>query len=456
MNISEFYRVDCCNYGSYDNYRKIASIVDGLKPSGRKCIYTVIKNNINTPKKVAQLKSKASEETNYLHGDDALAGVIVGLAQNFTGANNLPLLQREGAFGSRLIPEAAAPRYIFTCKESYLDKIFRSEDEKILIQQVFEGDVIEPKYYVPVIPLLVVNGSRGITTGFSQKILPRDIDEVINYLECKLTGKKFKGKLFPSFNGFKGNITKNTSKDNNASFYIVGKYNKINANKIEITEVPIDYTLEMYLKELDKLEAAKKIKDYHDFSENSEFKIEVTFWRNQDQGLSIDSKNLLTELKLVDPVTENYTSMDENNKVIEYKSIFEIIDSYYDVRLQYYDKRKKYLIKTLTNKILESYSKYLFIKGVIEKSIIISNKSDEDITKQLEKIDKIIKIDDSYNYLLNMPMKSITKVHYEKLKEAIKAMKDELINLKNKKIEDMWLDDLSELKVALKKNKKGN
>ena len=456
MNISEFYRTDCCNYGSYDNYRKIASMVDGLKPSGRKCIYTVLKYNVNTPKKVAQLKSKAAEETNYLHGDDALAGVIVGLAQNFTGSNNLPLLQREGAFGSRLIPEAAAPRYIFTCKEPYLDKIFRSEDEKILIEQEFEGDIIEPKYYVPVIPLLVVNGSKGISTGFSQNILPHNVDEVIKYLECKLTGKKFTGKMLPYFNGFTGDITVNKSKDNIGSYCIIGKYNKINANKIEITEVPTDYTLESYLKELDKLEASKKIKDYHDLSENSQFKIEVTFWRNQEQGLSVDSKNLLSELKLISPVTENYTSMDQNNKIVEYNSIFEILDSFYDIRLEYYNKRKKYLVKTLTSKILEMFSKYLFIKGVIDKSIIISNKDDESIIKQLEKVDKIIKINDSYDYLLNMPMKSITKTHYEKLKENIKSLKNELTELKNKKIEDIWLDDLNDLKNALKKNKKGN
>ena len=451
MNISEFYRVDCCNYGSYDNYRKIASIVDGLKPSGRKCIYTVIKNNINTPKKVAQLKSKASEETNYLHGDDALAGVIVGLAQNFTGANNLPLLQREGAFGSRLIPEAAAPRYIFTCKEPYLDKIFNPLDEKILIKQVFEGDVIEPKYYVPIIPLLVINGSRGITTGFSQKILPRSITDVIKYIECKLNKKKYIGHLMPSFNGFIGSITENKAKNDGASFHIIGKYNKIGPQKIEIVEVPIDYTLESYLKELDKLEEDKKIKEYKDLSENSQFKIEVTFWRNQ--GLSVDSKNLLTELKLVNPVTENYTSMNEENKVIEYKSIFEIIDAFYDIRLDYYKKRKEFLIKTLSNKIFEMYSKYIFIKGVIDKSIIISNRSDEDIIKQLEKNEKITKVNDSYDFLLNMPMRSITKSQYEKLKETIKKMKEELLALKAESPEEMWQKDLNELKTSLKKEK---
>ena len=100
---------------------------------------------------------------------------------------------------------------------------------------------------------------------------------------------------------------------------------------------------------------------------------------------------------------------------------------------------------------MELYSKYLFIKGVIDKSIIISNKSDEDIVKQLEKNEKIIKVNDSYDFLLNMPMKSITKVQYEKLKETIKALKEELTILKNKTIETLWLEDLIDLKSSLKK-----
>ena len=217
--------------------------------------------------------------------------------------------------------------------------------------------------------------------------------------------------------------------------------------KIEINEVPPSYSLESYLSELDKLEEAKKIKEYQDLSENGKFKIEVTLFRNN--GLTVDTPNLLTELKLVDSITENYTSLNENNKVIEFKSIYEVIDNYYNVRLKYYDIRKNNLIKELTKRILENYSKYLFIKGVIEKEIIISNKPDEDIIKQLEKIEKISKINDSYDYLLNMPMRSITKTQYEKLKNEIKSMKEELTKLKETSNIDMWKDDLKLLKKAL-------
>ena len=447
MKISNFFKTDYCDFASYDNYRKIASCIDGLKPSSRKCIYSIIKNNVVTPKKVSQLKSDAASMTQYLHGDQSLEGVLVGLAQDFVGTNNLPLLQREGTFGNRLIPAAAAGRYIFTCKEPYLDKIFRKEDNSILIEQIFEGDPIEPKYYVPVVPLLVINGSIGLTTGFNQKILPHSLDDVITYIENKLNCKKNNIELIPSFNGFEGEVIKNDKKEDECSWLITGKIKKISQIKIEINEVPPSYSLESYLSELDKLEEAKKIKEYQDLSENGKFKIEVTLFRNN--GLTIDTPNLLTELKLVDSITENYTSLNENNKVVEFKSIYEVIDNYYNVRLKYYDIRKNNLIKELTKRILENYSKYLFIKGVIEKEIIISNKSDEDIIKQLEKIEKISKINDSYDYLLNMPMRSITKTQYEKLKNEIKSMKEELTKLKETSNIDMWKDDLKLLKKAL-------
>ena len=200
IKITEFFDTDYCDYGSYDNYRKIASICDGLKPSARKCLYIVLKDNIKEPFKVQNLCARVSEKTNYIHGATSLYGVIVGLAQDFVGTNNIPLFQRKGNFGTRLIPEASADRYIFTCKEKYLDNIFNEEDNSNLISQIFEGDEIEPKFFIPIIPMLLVNGSLGLTTGFSQKILPRDPKELIKWIMCKLSGKKFTGKLLPYFN----------------------------------------------------------------------------------------------------------------------------------------------------------------------------------------------------------------------------------------------------------------
>ena len=448
IQITDFFNTDYCNFGSYDNYRKLASIVDGLKPSARKCVYIILKDKITDLFKVQNLCARVSEKTNYIHGATSLYGVIVGLAQNFVGTNNVPLLQRKGNFGNRLIPEASADRYIFTCAEKYLTDILKEEDNDVLIEQVFEGDVIEPKFYVPVIPLILVNGSIGLTTGFTQKILPRNPKELIEWIKCKLDKIKFKGKLLPYYNGFLGTI-KETSK---GVYDIYGAYEKISANRIKITDIPCGpgisgyRDLKSYLAVLDRLVETKKIKDYYDYSESNQYHIEVVFFRNEKNGLDIDKDDLYKELRLVKTVNESYSSMNEENKVVEYKSVEDILNNYFKVRYSFYEKRKENMINKLTNKILMEVSKYTFIKGVIDGDIVLQNKSEEQIIKKISTVKNIIKVNDSYDYLLNMPLSSITKEKYNKLKEQIKELNNQLNTLKKETIEEMWKKDLSKLK----------
>ena len=448
MNISDFYRVDGCNYASYDNYRKIASVADGLKPSSRKFLYVVLKNNVNSPKKVSILKSDTAAQTQYLHGDQSLEGVLVSMAQNFAGSNNIPLLQRKGTFGNRLKPVAAAGRYIFTCKEDYLDKIFRKEDEALLTEQIFEGDKIEPKFYIPVIPMLVVNGNVGLTTGFTQRILPRNPKDVIKYIEAKLDGKKNLPKVEPWCVGFNGDIVQNKEKGE-SSWIISGKCRKVSSNEIEITEIPINYDLESYCEVLDALEDAREIKDYKDLSDNGQFKFLVKLYRVEGQGIDIDSPDLLEKFKLVQNYTEFYTSMNEDNKIVEFGSIYEILDYFYDLRLSYYEKRKTWLINDLERRIKENVSRYVFISGVISGDIVVAKKTDEQIAKQLDKVDKIIKLNDSYDYLVNMPIRSMTKEKLDQLKELLKKLKDKLVETKSISAQDFWRSDLEELKKTL-------
>ncbi len=328
VEISEYFNTNYCDYSSYDNYRKIASMVDGNKISSRKCLYVILKDNIKNPVKVQNFISEAAKRTNYVHGASSLYGVTVGMAQNFPGTNNIPLLKRKGAFGTRTIPDAAADRYIFTCMEDIIPKIFMSEDTPNLQEQIFEGDVIEPKCYVPVIPMLLVNGAIGLTTGFSQKILSRDPKELIKWIKAKLSNKKFNGKLLPYFNGFKGSVIENEAE---GSYTIYGTFQKVSGNKIEINDVPIGYDLQGYLKVLDKLVEQKKIKDYEDLSEGNDFHIIVTFWRNQ--GLDIDKCDIIQELKLSKSVTESYTSLNEDNKVSLFVRYIDIATGTYETKI---------------------------------------------------------------------------------------------------------------------------
>ena len=190
IKVEEFFNTDYVDSASYDNLRKIGSITDGLKNSSRKIIHTMIDKNIKEKTKVARLTSTVAEHTEYLHGEIGLSGVMVNLAQNFVGANNIPFIKRDGNFGTRHKPAAAAPRYIKTRKEDYLDKLYMKDDYPILISQQFEGINIEPRYFMPIIPMLLINGSEGISSGFAQKILPRDPKTIISELTKILKGTK--------------------------------------------------------------------------------------------------------------------------------------------------------------------------------------------------------------------------------------------------------------------------
>ena len=258
--------------------------------------------------------------------------------------------------------------------------------------------------------MLLVNGSIGLTTGFTQKILQRNPEDLIKWILCKLDNKKYTGKLLPWYKGFKGNIK---VADTSNSFIIEGHYNKINNNTIEIDELPVGYDLAQYIKVLDQLVEDKKIKDYNDYSENGNFKFKVTFFRNQ--GLDLNNCDVISELKLYKTYTEIYTALNENNLVVEYVSPFEILENYYKIRYNFYIKRKEYLIKELESNIRLLASKYIFIKNVIDGELEIRNKSNEYIINKLNNIKNIIKYKNSYDYLLNMPMSSITKEKYIKL-----------------------------------------
>jgi DNA topoisomerase-2 len=443
QKISEFFEDQYTQYAVYDVARKIANYIDGLKMSSRKVVHTVLDKNINKPHKVSRLVSTIAEHTEYMHGEGSLAGVTVGLAQNFVGTNNIPLLKREGNFGTRLIPDAAADRYIFTAKEPILELLIKKEDFAVLDHQHFEGRQIEPKFFVPTLPLLLVNGSEAISTGFSQKILPRDPKELVKYIKAKLAGKRSNVKLLPFYNGFGGNIIETDP----GSYLISGGFTRVNSTTIRVTELPVGFTLEKYKKYLEKLEENKTIQDYTDLSNEETFEFEVKVTRDVSKALS-DAK-LAQLLKLNSAVTENLTCNDEDWSIVQFKNVKQIIDRYMEVKLAYTQKRKDYMLAKMQEDLGIMASKYLFIKGVVNDEIIIHKKKYTQIETQLNKIPRILKVDDSYDYLLRMAISSLTQEKYKDLQEKIKEMKAQYNILKKKTPQEIWLEDIKELEKSL-------
>lgn len=435
MKISEFFNKDYVDQASYDNLRKIASLVDGQKNASRKILYTVLEKNIKEKIKVSQLGSKVAEFAEYLHG--SLDGVIVNLGQDFPGTNNIPLLQKKGNFGTRFSQEASASRYIYTYGTTKFFELFKKEDTAILKHQFFEGQQIEPMYYVPTLPILLINGSEGVSSGFAQKILPRNPDKIKQYIVAKLNGKGSNYKFEPYYEGFKGTIQQGETSN---QWLIQGKLIIKGVNKVEITEVPVGYDLKTYINILDDLEDKKVIQSYRDKSEDDNFLFEVTIPSKSIKEWS--EEELYTKLKLIKKVSENYTVIDENNKIQVFDSAKDIIDYYINVKLGAMAQRKEHLIAKFEEEIKYDYSKYLFIKMIVENKLIVSKRKKADIVADIENVEKILSKDGNYDYLLNMNILSLTEERMDKLESDIKVKKSELDKLVKKSIEQLWSEEL--------------
>lgn len=444
MKVSKFYNTEFVDYSSYDNLRKISSVMDGLKNASRKVMRTIIDKKITTDIKVSQLNSKMAEYCEYLHGD--ASGVIVTMAQNFVGKNNMNLLEPSGNFGTRFINDASAPRYIYTFGTEHLWNNFKQDDKNILIPQFFEGVEIEPQFYLPALPMLLINGSNGVSSGFSQTILGRNPDEIKKYLVYNLEGKNKSNKPFknkPYFEGFTGTIEQG---ETDRQWVISGRFSRKNSNTVEITELPTNYDLKSYLKILDTLEDSNIIKSYKDKSDakNDKFHFEVKFSLSDLKDLS--DEQILQKLKLVSRESEIYTALDETNTIKVFDSINDIFWYYYDVKIQFLQKRKDYLVLKYEEDIRLDISKYTFIKMIVENELIISKRKKDDIIRELEGIKNIIPRDESYDYLLGMPIGSLTKERMDKLMQDIKDKKSLLDETKIITLENMWLKDLGEIK----------
>lgn len=447
--LSEFFKEDLPSYASYDNIRKIASYIDGFKNSQRKIVYTMKNMYPKDFIKTETLANMCAAYTQYLHGAANLGGVVNGLAQSYVGANNYPLLKgNSGGFGTRIKPVCAASRYTRVALNPLIKTLLNSDDDAIIGNQVFEGSKIEPSYFVPIFPVLFLNGSSGISSGFSQDIYPRNPEEVMAYIKKKLAGtEKPRMQLLPWFKGHTGKVEINPDTGSAESFGVVVKNNM---TSYTVTELPVGMDYDKYVETLNKLCENSVIQDFDDCcdtkADNIHFDIKTT--RDFTKKHS-DERKLYEVLRLVKTLPETLTCIDENNRVREFKSVQEILDSFIAIRLEYYKKRKAYLLKSLDDSLRKLLSKWLFCDGIIKKTLKVANTKKEDIIRQLQKIPKIVKSDGSYDYLLRIPIYQVTREEIEKLKEQIKSLKAELDETKATKPEDMWLKDLAEFKKVI-------
>ena len=447
--VSDFFKNDKPSWATYDALRKLPNFIDGFKISQRKLMWTAFSKLQKEWMKTETFCNITSLDTAYVHGSGNLCGVCGSLVQDFIGMCNYQyLLGNDGGWGSRLITRESAPRYTKLKLAEISKKLFNPIDNQILEKQYFEGQWIEPKHLIPVFPTIFLNLSNGITAGFSSSIYSRNPQDVISYIKKKLSGTEHpRVELAPWFKGYKGTIRFN---EETKQYESVGNIMQNNMTSYTINEIPVETSYQKYIEILDKLEEDKVIQDYNDKCDprTNEILFEIRTTREFTRKHQ-DIESLYKVFKLVKSLPENLNCIDEDNHVKEFNTIQEILDKFICLRLKYYQKRKDYLVEEIKNSLIKLASKYYFVKGIIDGSIIVNKRKKDNIIAQLEKIEKIKSIDGSYDYLLQMPIHSLTQERLDELKKQIEEGKEEYKNTKETSIQDMWLADLKELQKCL-------
>lgn len=441
--VTEYLDQDYAMYGMYTlENRAIPSVIDGFKPTQRKIIFIadkVWRSGNEKPLKIFQLGGRIAADAHYHHGDGSLNGAIIGMAQSFK--NSLPLLEEIGQFGSLRSPEAGAPRYISTKLTGNFRLLYK--DFELLENQYEEGNAIEPKFFLPIIPTVLLNGSSGIAVGFATNILNRNPIDLVDACLKQLDGKKV-GKLLPWWKGYHGPVEQVAGTN---QYIMKGVYEVANTTTVHITELPPSMTFQKYEAHLNSLQDRGII---HSYDDNSTDGINYTLKFARATLADLIKKGKLDQtLKMTETQTENLTCLNELGKLILFDDVSQVVEHFVNFRLSFYDKRKAFLIKKYGDDLVYLSNRAKFIKLIIDGKLKVNNVPRKEIILYLQTAD-FDEVNGSYGYLLNMPIHSLTKETYEQLLKEVAEKKAELAEIKKKLPIDMYKEDLVELKKNLK------
>lgn len=460
ISYGDFINKELVHFSNADNIRSIPNIIDGFKPGQRKVMHVVFGMSFSGKKneiKVEQLAGYVSANSAYHHGEDSLKLTIINLANDFVGSNNINFLNPIGQYGSRLQggKDRSSPRYIYTNLVPIARKIFIKEDENILNYLYEENQKIEPEYFVPIIPTLLVNGARGIGTGWSTNIPCFNPIEIIDYiLEDKKTFV-----FEPWYHNFIGQ----TFKLNDSTFVITGNINiDASSRSVIISELPIGlWTLKFKKKLLENEEIEMK-----ELSTKDDAVFLVIFKnKNQFQELLNTTNGFYFYFKIVSKIrTSGLIAFNSKHSLREYNNPCEIIEEFRIVRLETYRKRKAFLIKQLKNIIIILSNRYRFINQIIKDEINIFKKTKKIIISILEKEKYDVDPEEcdltennKFDYLIKMSIESFTKEKMDELYMKKNEKEKELKTLEETTVEAMWKTELLALKemyLSNFKNKK--
>lgn len=466
---TDFINDELIHFSSADNIRSIPSVMDGLKPGQRKILWACFKRNLTQEIRVAQLAGYVSEVAAYHHGEASLNSTIIGMAQIYVGSNNINLLAPNGQFGTRLMggKDAASPRYIHTHLEPVLKTIFRKEDEPILNHVGDDGTPVEPENYYPVIPMLLVNGSIGIGTGFSTEVLSYNPIDLVAGVKAILQGEviSVKDRVFkPWWLGFRGDVKPATDKK---GWMTTGMFEFLNDDKhqIRIKELPVGTWTKDYKDFLERVLAGDEkgfegtLKNFEEAYNDVDVDFILTLSDDAYWSAKTYPSEFVTKFKLTSTYRlSNMVAFDSAGKIRRYASVGEIVDEFVSVRLRIYEKRRLYILAELERQLVELRAKHKFISAVITGNLKLGNVADEILLASLQDLllppisvigQTLAKATlDGYEYLLRMRIDRLKKSAVDKLEEEINIAEEEIKRLQGLTASALWLADLEEFTGA--------
>jgi len=440
-SVSTFVDTQLKLYSGHSNIRGIP-FFDGFKQAQRKAIWGMLKLGENADKDtVERVSASICSHTDYHHGSSSMESCVVGLAQNFAGSNNIPLLEGHGQFGNRLKKIPAAPRYIKTKLSPMFRMLFRKEDD-ILLDHVISNNIkVEPKFFVPVLPMMLLNGAEGMGTGHSTKICSYSASDLKKAILKILNNKELvPGELVPSWNGFKGTVQRDTGTNQIISTGIYEFSRSKNKSIITIKELPIGIESDAYEAHLCKLEDKGIILDFDNLSDEEngfEFVIQVP-----NSTAEYSDEDIKKTFKLISKDTENLTVWNGDGVLKRYECTERLLEDWVLWRLEQYEERRVLQIKKIQKDISELNIKVKFINFYLKNSNFFRNASDSEIKEKMLELEFF-----NYDSLLAMPIRSLTKDKIAELEKNIKNLEQEMLELEGTDAVLMYNKELKELKL---------
>lgn len=441
ITYSDFFNKEFILYSVEDIKRSIPSMVDGLKPSQRKALFTALKINM-VLEKVEDFAGVVCKESAYHHGQVNMIDTVVGMAQKYVGTNNINLFAPKGIFGSRREGTESEERYLSILMSPMTRSIFMEEDDTLLSHRVEDGKEVQPDWFLPVIAMALVNGCEGIATGWSTKITKYDPLGIIENLINILTGKEPK-LLIPWFRGFLGNVEIREGFE--ASYIVSGITTIVESGKVQISQLPPDTKFDKFKADLDLLITSGDIKSYDERHRGDDIKFEVAFTEEKFQIAEKEGFNKF--FKLFSSInTDNMHLIDEKGLITKYSSPNEILSSFCDFRLPFYEKRKIMLSKQLGEKMKKLENTKRYIVELRENKVSMKQPLEEQVRAR----GYALPDDEKCNYILQLPYAYLMDMNtIDKLDTECKFITDALKKLEGKTASELWIADLEALKQKL-------